>query len=300
MKPRRYGPFPYIPINRRPKLGWPNGSRIALYVVPNVGFFGLDEHIPGTPGAKVPNIREWAIRDYGNRVGVFRLMEVLSKHGIRATVALNSDICDHHPEIIEDAIKLKWELIGHNQTNSRRLNDVPAEQEREVIRSTLDRIASACGKRPVGWLSAGLHESWNSLDHLAEEGILYVLDWVNDDQPYVMTLGTRTILSLPYFSEINDKPAYETQNLTPEEFERMLRRQFDVLYREAAQSGRVLAVGIHPYLSGQPHRIDALDRALGYIGGYDGVWRATGNEIARHFLAQRETKGSQSMPRHAG
>src|SRR5262249_31046424 len=138
---------------------------------------------------------------------------------------------------------------------------------------------------PLGWLSSGLQETWNSLDYLAEEGVRYIADWVNDDQPYRMTLANRTMLSIPYSTEINDKPVFEEHHLTADDFERMICRQFDVLYRESADSGRVMAIAVHPYLTGQPHRIEALDAALKYICGHEGVWRATGSEIANHYLS---------------
>jgi allantoinase len=129
MKPGPYGPFPYSPIIRRPRLAWPGGARVALWVVPNIEFFSLETRPGGLAPGKIPDIPIWAMRDYGNRVGVFRLMEVLDRYGVRATVALNSDICVHHPEIIEEGEKRGWEWMGHNQSNSRRLNEVPAEGE---------------------------------------------------------------------------------------------------------------------------------------------------------------------------
>ena len=140
MKPTPYGPFPYSAINRRPKWTLPNGARVALWVINNIEFFPLDRAMPGDSNERpkgnsgTPMVRHWAQRDYGNRVGVFRLMDALSKHNIRSTVALNSDVCDHHPEIIEDCMKLGWEMMGHNRTNVDRLNEVPPEQEREVIK----------------------------------------------------------------------------------------------------------------------------------------------------------------------
>jgi len=126
MKPGPYGPFPYSPIIRRPPLEWPGDAHVALWVVPNIEFFSLETRPGGLGPGKIPDIPIWAMRDYGNRVGVFRLMEVLDRYGVRATVALNSDICVHHPEIIEEGEKRRWEWMGHNQSNSRRLNEVPA------------------------------------------------------------------------------------------------------------------------------------------------------------------------------
>ena len=148
----------------------------------------------------------------------------------------------------------------------------------------LDRIAKASGKRPVGWLGSGLQETWNTLDYLVEEGCTYVADWVNDDQPYTMRVDGRTIVSVPYSYELNDASAIVRSKCTPGEFERMIRDQFDVLYEEGATSGRVMAIALHPFVMGQPHRIGALKRALEYIDKFDGVWKTTGSEIASHYL----------------
>ena len=294
MKPSRYGPFKFIPMPGRPKLEWPNGARVALWINPNVEYFGLDDVMPGTVNervarehAKVPNIRNWSLRDYGNRVGFWRLLEVLQRHGIRASAATNSEVCDHHPQVIEAMMQAGWELIGHNQTNALRLNEMSPDKERESIRATLDTLEKATGKRPVGWLGAGLAETWNTLDYLSEAGIRYVCDWVNDDQPYRFEIGSPPLVSLPYSVQTNDVPAYFEMKVSVPEFEAMLRRQFDTLYREGETTPRVMAIAVHPYVTGQPHRIGALDAALEYICSHAGVWRATGWEIVQHFLAQQ-------------
>ena len=284
MTPRRYGPLPYVPITRRPKLSWPGGARVALWVNPNIEFFGLDDVMPSNLNervprehAKIPNVRNWAVRDYGNRVGIWRIMEVLTRYGIRASAALNSEVCDHHPEIIEEAGRLGWELIGHNQTNALRLTEMDEAAERDAVRATIDRIEAASGKRPVGWLGAGLAETWNTLDYLAEAGIRYVCDWVNDDQPYLFEIGNPPLVSLPYSVQTNDVPAYFEMKVSVPEFEAMLRRQFDTLYREGETIPRVMAIAVHPFVTGQPHRIGALDAALDYICSHaPGVWLLLG------------------------
>ena len=163
MQPQRYGPFNYVPINRRPTITWPNGARVALWVIPNIETFPLNEPVPGGTG-QAPDIINWAPRDYGNRVGVFRLMEVMARHGVRGTAALNSEVCDDYPQVIEDAVKLGWEFMGHNQSNARHLHRMSPEAERQVVRSTFERIATATGRRPQGWLSSGLQESWHTLE----------------------------------------------------------------------------------------------------------------------------------------
>ena len=288
MKPRDYGPFEYSPIIKRPRLTWPKGERVALWVIPNIEFFSLQER-PGGYGAggKVPDVVMWSDRDYGNRIGVWRLMDVLDRYEIRGTVALNSLLCDAHPVIIEEGNKRKWEWMGHNESNTRRLNEAPPGEEAQIIKRTFETIARATGAPVKGWLSSGLQQTWDTLDLLAAQGCVYQCDWCNDDQPYVMNLdGGRRILSVPYPQQCNDKPAYERMYVSPDEFEKMICRTFDVLYREGEESGRVMAIALHPYISGVPHRIGALDAALEYICSHAGVWRTTGNEIAQHYLAQ--------------
>ena len=288
MQPRKYGPFPYVPINRRPKIAWPNGARVAVWVAPNIEAFALDEKMPVGKG-KIPDVMYWSLRDYGARVGVFRVMDVLSQRGIRGSVMLNAEVCDAYPEIIEDAVKLNWEFLGHNESNTRPLNDIPAEDEKRVIHDSLARIEKATGRRPRGWLGSGVQETWNTLDYLAEEGLGYVCDWVNDDQPYMMDVGGRQMVSLPYSMEINDRPAFDRYYRSSDEFELMIRRQFDVLYREGAESGRVMSISLHPFIIGVPHRIWALESGLDYIAGHDDVWFATGEEIVDHYLASGTT-----------
>ena len=276
-------PFEYSPLPQRPPLKLPNGARVALWVIPNIEYFAIDEVIGPRVGPEVPNVPAFAIRDYGARVGVWRIAEVLRKHRVRATVALNSDVCDAYPEIVAAGVEWGWEFMGHGETNTRRLTNLPREEEAGVIERVTKRISGATGRQPAGWLGPGLMESFNTLDLLAANGYQYVADWVNDDQPYRMQIGDRRLISVPYTQEANDLPAYERQLLTPEGFEALIRRQFDVLYREGETSGRVMAIALHPYLTGVPHRIDALDRALGYILAHDGVWVTTGGEIADWF-----------------
>ena len=285
MKPQRYGPFAYTPINRRPKVKWPDGNHIALWIVPNIETFPLNEPVPGGTGV-TPDVINWAPRDYGARVGIFRMMEVMDRHGIRGTVALNSEVCDDYPAIVEDAMELKWEFMGHNQSNSRYLHTMDDQPGRDVVATTLDRIEAATGARPKGWLSSGLQQNWTTLDALIDGGVQYVADFINDDQPYVMDVGGRKICSIPYSIEINDLPQFMRMGRTAEEFAEMIRRQFDTLYRESvdSRSGRVMAICLHPFVIGVPHRIGALDDALKYIGGHDGVWKATGSQIIEHYL----------------
>jgi peptidoglycan/xylan/chitin deacetylase (PgdA/CDA1 family) len=290
MKPRSYGPFPYSPIIRRPRLTWPSGAHVALWVIPNIEYFSLEERAGGYGPGKIPDVVMWSERDYGNRVGVFRTMEVLDRHGIRGTVALNSNLCAEHPAIMEEGMKRKWEWMGHNESNTRRLNDAAPGEEANIISRTLATIEKVTGTRPAGWLSSGLQETWDTVDLLSAQGCEYVADWCNDDQPYVMNLDDgRSLVSMPYSMQLNDKSAIERRFVSADGFRQMICDQFDVLYREGAESGRVMAIAIHPYLIGVPHRIGAFDKALEYICSHQRVWKATGAEIARHYLAQLES-----------
>lgn len=285
MKPSAYGPFSYSPVIQRPRFTLPNGARLALWVIPNIEFFSLQERPGGTSGGKIPDVPLWSVRDYGNRVGVFRLMQVLDRYNIRATVALNSDVCAQHPVIIEEGNARHWEWMGHNRSNTTRVNDAPPGEEPRIIHDSLSTIAEASGVRPVGWLGSGMQETWDTVDLLAAAGVQYVCDWCNDDQPYLMSLeGKRSLVSMPYSRDINDKAAFEHDKRTAAEFQEMICRQFDVLHREGQESARVMSIAVHPYLTGQAYRIDALDRALEYICRHEGVWLATGSEISEHYL----------------
>ena len=160
-------------------------------------------------------------------------MEVLNKHDIRGTVALNSEVCDDYSEIIEDALDLKWEFMGHNQSNSRYLHTIEENPGRKIVADTLDQIQAATGTRPKGWLSSGLQQNWTTLDALIDGGVEYIADFINDDQPYVMDVDGRQIYSIPYSLELNDLPQFLRMGRTAEEFAEMIRRQFDTLYRES-------------------------------------------------------------------
>jgi peptidoglycan/xylan/chitin deacetylase (PgdA/CDA1 family) len=173
--------------------------------------------------------------------------------------------------------------MGHCETNSRALTKVAEDEEAEVIENVAATIERTSGKRPRGWLGAGLGETWNTLEHLSNAGLDYVADWANDDQPYMIYLGDRRLVSVPYSLEINDRPAFEKYNRSSAEFEQMIKDQFDTLYRESERTAKVMAIALHPYLIGMPHRIGALERALEYICGHDEIWWATGGEIVDHF-----------------
>jgi len=277
--------YDYSPIVERKALSWPHGARVAVWVIPNIEWFDIGLGLGG--GTLVPDVRNFAQRDYGSRVGVWRIMEVLDKHKIRATVALNAAVCDHHPQIIREAVKREWDFMGHCITNSSPLADLPEDEERKVIHSTLQTIAAATGKKPEGWLGSGLIETFNTPDILAEEGLKYVADWCCDDQPFEMKVKKGRLFSIPYSMAINDLPAFVNFHCTAPQFCEMIQDQFDVLYREGETQAMVMGIALHPFLIGLPYRIKWLDKALNYIKSHDRVWYATGTEIIDWYIANR-------------
>jgi allantoinase len=268
--------FPYQAIVDRPRVAWPDGARVAVWVIPNIEHFHIEI------GNHAPDIRNHSRRDYGNRVGVWRIIEVLAKHGVRGTVALNAEVGRYYPRIMEEVTKLKWELMGHGLTNSVLLTGMPKDEEAALI-AEVHEVIGQWGQTMRGWLGPGLSETWHTLDLLRENGVEYVCDWVNDDLPYRMNNG---LYSIPYSIELNDMPLFNMPSIDIGDFERRIRETFDVLYDEGARNGRVMAIALHPFLIGVPHRIRALDRALAYIASHGNVWFATGSEIIDAYRSQ--------------
>jgi allantoinase len=283
--------FEYSPIIKRPPLRWPNGARVAVWVAVNIEHFKIDR--PGTamhpfPGI-TPDVYNYAWRDYGVRVGIWRLMQLLDRLGMKAGVMLNSDVCIHYPVIVEECVKRGWEILGHGMTNSQFLAGMSEDQEREVIRTVIRTIKDKTGKAPRGWLGPALAETFSTPDLLAEEGITYVCDWCNDDQPYPMKVRTGRLLSVPYGIELNDIPMFLEFKATPDEFRQAICDQFDQLYAEGAETGRVLCIALHPFIIATPWRIKYLERALQHILRHKDVWVTTGGEIADWYTKHHAT-----------
>jgi len=273
-----HGRFSYSPIVERPALRWPNGARIALWIVPNIEYLQFDDLLRSArPGTIAPDVNTYAKFDYGNRVAIWRIMELLDRFSIRATVALTSDVCDVHPEIIREGCRRKWEWMGHGRSIGHGVNGLDEAAERSLITATVTKIEAATGTRPRGWLGPALAENTRTPDLLKEAGLDYVCDWVNDDQPYPMQTVHGTLYSVPYSTELNDTVMFP--NHSPDEFLRAIKDSFDTLYAEGAETGRVMAIALHPGKIGFPHRVASLRKALEYINEHDRIWWATGGEI---------------------
>lgn len=272
----------FLPIADRPALQLPKGNRVAVSVIINVEEWDFKASMPRTVlpfpqgVTAIPDVANYGWYDYGQRVGFWRIKEVLDKHGIRASVSLNAAICDTHPRLVDECMKSGWEIFGHGYLQRSLLLE---SDERRVIRKTIEVIKKKTGRAPRGWMGPGLGETFETPDILAEEGIEYVLDWVNDDLPYQIKVKRGTLYSIPYTLELNDIPIYMVQyHRSPEIYDRA-RDQFDTLHREAARGARVMAIAVHPFITGAAHRTKYFDQIFDYLKGRDGVVFMTGSEI---------------------
>jgi peptidoglycan/xylan/chitin deacetylase (PgdA/CDA1 family) len=270
-------------IFERKPFTWPGGKTLAVWFVPNIEVWHFDSSAGAAaspvPTDRVPDVINYGWREYGIRVGLWRIADIFDSAGVRATVALNAAVCEVYPKAVEEMKRRGWEFMGHGITNTRTLANLPIEDEREVVRTTLRTIERASGQRPRGWLGPGLAETFNTLDLLAEEGVVYVGDWNSDDQPFRMKVKTGKMYSVPYGTDINDMSLILRHAYTGEQYVQALKDQFDTLYAESQKTARVMGIPLHPFLMGQPWRAPYLREAIAYFQKHDRVWFATGSEI---------------------
>jgi len=278
-------------IFERKPFTWPGNKTLAVWIVPNVEVWRYDspsgQAITPNDRGIVPDVVNYAWREYGMRVGLWRFADVLDAAGVKATVALNAAVVEHHPKAVDEMRKRGWEFMGHGITNSENLAGLTLETERNLIQTALRTIEQATGRRPRGWLGSGLTETYNTLDILAEEGVVYCGDWNSDDQPYRMKVKTGRMYSVPYCMEINDIPLFIRKGYTGEQYLQSVVDQFDGLYADSAKQPRAMGIPLHPMITGQPLRIKYLERALAHMKKRDKVWFATGSEIVDAY--QRAT-----------
>lgn len=284
--PELYDFWPYCD---RPVLRWPGDKKIAVWVAPNIEFYELDP--PANPHRKAwprpaPDILGYSHRDYGNRVGHWRLMEAMDKYGIRGSVSLSVAVCQHHPEIIEACRERDWEFFSHGVYNTRYFYGMDEAQERAVIEDCIATIREATGQTPAGWLGPALTYTARTFELLAEYGFTYSCDLFQDDQPQPLNTRAGRMVSMPYSLEVNDHYGFFVYKMSPRQYADTLKRQFDQLLEEGRESGTVMCIPLHAYLVGQPHRIGPFEEVLAHIAGHDEAWLTTAREIAEHFLAE--------------
>lgn len=283
------GRLAYEPITQRRRLTLPGNARVAVWTIVNVENWRPTGPMPRTvlppPMGQplLPDIPNWAWHEYGMRVGFWRFHEALSSRGLKASFAVNGTCIDLYPQACQAALDAGWDFMGHGyvQQPMHRVED-----QKAAIADTIDAIAKFTGRPPRGWESPGLTETDETLDLLAEAGIEYVADWVLDDQPVSLRTRTGEIVSVPYTVEINDVVMTAIQQSPSDEIFRRGRDQFDRLYLEGKDIPRVMAISIHPYLTGAPHRIKYLEALYDHILGHEDVVMWTGAEILDWYKAQ--------------
>ncbi len=279
-------------LPRRKPVAWPDGARVALWVVPALEWFPLDMKgvpfkPPGAMQTAYPDLRHYSLRDYGNRVGIFRVMQALDQHGIRASVAVNAAVAARYPSLLQACVQRNWEIIANGQDMDHlHHGGLPLEDESKLVADTLALLRKASGQPVRGWLSPAKSESAATPDLLRAAGVDYLCDWVNDDMPYPMRTASGVLHAMPHPIDMDDTTILVQNHHTEDDFRDQLCDQFDMLYRESAtQGGRIMAISLHPWVIGQPYRIGALEQALNHIMRHRGVWAATGSEILDAWMA---------------
>lgn len=291
--------YQFLPMPRRKPLKWPNGARVALMITTNLEYWDYvrESEKPFYPGGpsiitdvlpgNVYDNPNWTWREYGHRVGVWRMFDIFKAAGVPTSCTVNAKMFLERREVTDAALAEGWELVAHNYVQTDLLSNYAHDEarEREVIRETLRIYEKATGKAAKGWLSSSLRSTLNTCDIIAEEGLIFMTDLLNDDQPYLVeTRSGKPLVSIPYTSEVNDFTVFLRQGKDVEGAFRVFKEQFDELYREGATSGRLMNVGLHPHVIGQPFRIRALREFVEYAKGFPDVWWARRDEIAEWYL----------------
>ena len=278
----------YCPLPGRPRLRWPHDARVAFWVIPNVEYY---EFLParekvGRSGLPNPDIPSYAARDYGNRVGFWRMLDVLDRHRIRCTVNINLAVLEHFPEIREAMLARDWDFCFHGVYNSQpEPRGLSEAGERAYYQDAITMFHRLTGRRMSGANMLSRATPWMP-DLLAELGFVYHADWMHDDQPTPIKVRQGKLVSVPYSVEVNDAIlTLSSRPGTGDDFLQVARDQFDRLYAEGARQGMVMCLVLHPWVIGYPQWIGYLDKILAHIMGHDGVWQATAEQIAQHYLA---------------
>ena len=278
--------FAYSPILHRPKLSWPNGARVALWVVPNIEHYEYQPKFVRTrepwPRSPWPDVLGYSQRDYGNRVGLWRLFDTIDALGIRCTVSLSMAVIQHYPAILEAMESRRWELMSHGIYNTRYHLNLTAEEELAQMLESRDIHLRLTGRQQSGWFSPAIMNTANTFDLAARAGFTYTADLYHDDQPFPLKVRNGSLLSMPYTVDLNDVILHR-RGEEAEDFATQIRDHFDTVYAEGAEQGRVMCIALHPFWVGQPHRIRAFQRAMEYILSHPDVWVTTGEKIAAWY-----------------
>lgn len=281
--------YPWSNLFDRAPIAWPDGASLAATVVISLEWFPIipsDKpfRAPGHMQTAYPDFRHYTAREYGTRVGIYRILDSLAACGIRASVATNSVLAERYPSLLRDIVAAGHEVVAHaTDMNATIATGVAEDDERAIIRTSLDTLERTTGVRPSGWLSIARSQSWNTPRLLAEEGVRYMLDWVNDELPYRMTTASGDIVNVPLNHELSDRQIITTQQHSAESYRTQIEDAADWLIVEAQNhGGRMLPLHITPYIMGLPYRIGALDMLLkGLSERRDLAFLTTGDIAAR-------------------
>ncbi|NHC62322.1 polysaccharide deacetylase family protein [Paenalcaligenes suwonensis] len=292
--------YEWSDLFERAPVQWPNQARVALWVTPILQWFPLNApakpfRAPGGLTMPYPDFRHYSSRDYGNRVGIFRIMRVLKELGIPASVALNAAVAERYPALVQSLLKQDVELMAHGKDMGHVHHAELSEQdEAQLIASSVELLRRMSGQAVTGWLSPARSQSANTMDLLAAQGVRYSCDWANDDLPYAMKVTSGEHYAMPLAFETDDRVIFQEFHQNEDEWLTQIKDRFDVLYRESQQyGGRVMSVPLHAWVSGVPFRIAKVREALEYMLGHSGVWAATGTDILDAYCASVAKAGER-------
>ncbi len=293
---RRYGYdhdlYDWSNIHTRKPVRWPGDKSVAVWLCVSLEWFPITPEdkpfrAPGHMVTPYPDYRHYTVRDYGNRVGVWRMLDAFRAAGVRASFATNAAVAERYPALIEAVLADGHEIIAHStDMNATITSDLPEAEERALIGDSLARLEAAAGVKPSGWLSIARSQSWRTPDLLKEHGLAYCCDWVNDELPYSFANG---LMNLPLNTELSDRMIIATQQHSAEGWAQMMRDACAWLEAEAEEqkSARILPMHLTPYIMGLPYRIGALEELLGELTARDSVWFAKGDEITSNWKGQQ-------------
>lgn len=295
--------YDYIPIVDRQPLRWPNGARVALILTMNLEHWERTKDTtesyyaggpPILPDPLPGNVIDWpnfSWREYGQRVGIWRMFEVFDELGAKASCTINAVTALERPQMVQYAMKKGWEIVAHNYEQGELLVNYMFDEkkERDVIKRTLDVYEKTVGRKAKGWLSSSLRGTLRTADIIAENGLIFYCDIMNDDQPYLIQTPSGPIVATPYSNEVNDFTLFHRRGMTTDAVLQVYKEQLDTLWTEGAKTGRMMNIGLHPHVSGLAYRIRALRDFVAYAQKKEGVWITTREEIASWYLQNHHT-----------
>ncbi|HKF13511.1 MAG TPA: polysaccharide deacetylase family protein [Xanthobacteraceae bacterium] len=274
----------------RPPLKLPGDARLVFWTIVNYEVWDIGrpmprQVLPAPTGAPLlPDVPHWSWHEYGMRVGAWRFFELYERLGIRPTLAVNARTSEDYVRVAEEAKRLGWEFMGHSYQQG------PIHKEEDqtgMIKRSLDTIERFTGRRPVGWLGPGLTQTYDTPDHLAAAGIKYIGDWVYDDEPTEIRTAHGPLVTLPYTVECNDIPVMIVQHHEGAYWTQKCIDAFDRYYAEGAKRAKIMAIAIHPYISGQPFRIKYLEQVYEYVNRHPDALHWNGEQILDWYLKAR-------------